>query len=385
MSEESPYTAEEQQRLAEIHEKLTNADTSVSPLQKHAWRRSVLAIERKAQARVVAAEQEQAAREKEKADALAAELAAKAEEDALPKPPTLEQCSNDPEIFKVEMALYHVLLDELAAQRLLDSPKSSLKQREDARRALRKVAERRHEMAPHFYDKDGQRISESSGPADTAQEPPDPRRWWKKNPFDARLAKGGTSQFQKAFEDWLLRCGRSAEIPPLRATGTHDFEREFHSWKSKSNFFDEIERVSTMEPEEKKSYWRGLSEGADKRAAESMAASQRAIDEGHNPRLFHTPLQEEAWAAQSKYYESLRELKSAKPAPAPAVPQNRQIAYELSDGFRFWEDLSACPSPLPAGTTVHRALSPPDYNWGDNRIALHWRYDPINYIWLRTQ
>lgn len=247
MSEESPYTAEEQQRLAEIHEKLTNADTSVSPLQKHAWRRSVLAIERKAQARVVAAEQEQAAREKEKADALAAELAAKAEEDALPKPPTLEQCSNDPEIFKVEMALYHVLLDELAAQKLLDSPKSSLQQRDNARRALRKVAERRHELAPRYFGKDGKRLSDSSGPADSMQSAPvDDRRWWKRNPFDSRWAKGGTPEFQKAFEAWQLRCERSGEIPSLPATGSDDFEREFHSWNSKSGFFDEIERIAVM-------------------------------------------------------------------------------------------------------------------------------------------
>jgi hypothetical protein len=261
--QESPYTPEEQQRLAEIHELLTNADASVSPLRKHAWRRSVLAIERKAQARVVAAEEAKAAREKEKTDALAAELAAKAEEDALPKPPTLEQCGNDPEIFKVEMALHHILLDERAAQKLLDSPKSSLKQREDARRAIRKVAERRHELAPQFYDKDGQRISESSGPADTAQEPPDPRRWWNTNPFDARWAQGGTPQFQKAFEIWLLRCERSAEIPPLLVIGTDEFEREFREWKAKSNFMDEIDHISAMKPDEKKSYRRELSEAAD--------------------------------------------------------------------------------------------------------------------------
>ena len=226
----SPYTPEEQQRLAYIHEQLTNADASVSALQKASWRRSVLAIERKAQARIVAAEEEKAAREKEKADALAAELAAKAEEDALPKPPTLEQCGNDPEIFKVEAALHYVLLDERAAQKILDSPKSSLTQRANAERMMRKVAARRHELAPDFFDKEGKRISDSKGPADAAQEPPDPRRWWKKNPFNSSLARGGSAEFQKAFAVWKARCERSVDIPPLHGTGTDDFEREFHSW-----------------------------------------------------------------------------------------------------------------------------------------------------------
>ena len=168
-------------------------------------------------------------------------------EDALPKPPTLEQCSNDPDIFKVETALYHVLLDELAAQKLLDSPKSSLQQRDNARRALRKVAERRHELAPRYFGKDGKRLSDSSGPADSMQSAPvDDRRWWKRNPFDSRWAKGGTPEFQKAFEAWQLRCERSGEIPSLPATGSDDFEREFHSWNSKSGFFDEIERIAVM-------------------------------------------------------------------------------------------------------------------------------------------
>ena len=261
MSQESPYTPEEQQRLAQLHEKLTTA--GATPLQKSAWRRSVLAIERTAQARVVAAEEAKAAREKQKADKLAAEAAAKAEEDALPKAPTLEQCANDPEIFKVETALHYVLLDERAAQKLLDSPKSSLKQREDARRALRKVAERRHELAPDFFDKEGKRISDSKGPADAAQEPPDPRRWWKKNSFNSSLARGGSAEFQKAFAVWKARCERSVDIPPLHGTGTDDFEREFHSWKSKSNFIDEIERVSALPEDERQKYWREMNEAAD--------------------------------------------------------------------------------------------------------------------------
>ncbi len=316
VSEESPYTAEEQQRLAEIHDKLTNADASVSPLQKHAWRRSVLAIERKAQARIVAAEELKAAREKEKADALAAELAAKAEEDALPKPPTLELCGNGPDIFKVQMELHHLMLDERAAQKILDSPKSSLKLRDDARRALRKVAERRRELAPDYYDKEGKRLADSSGPADALQSAPlDDRRWWKKNPFDGRWAKGGTAEFQKAFAAWQLRCERSIEIPPLRVTGTVDFEREFHSWQSKSNFIDEVERIAVMEPEVRKDYWRRQNEAANDRAADNMAASQRAIDLGHNPRLFHTPLQEQAWAAQSAHYASLCEVTSKRRLP----------------------------------------------------------------------
>jgi hypothetical protein len=64
--------------------------------------------------------------------------------------PTLDECG-DEETYRAELELHHILLDERAAKRVLDSSKSGLTSRDNASRTLRKCAERRHELYPDHY------------------------------------------------------------------------------------------------------------------------------------------------------------------------------------------------------------------------------------------
>ena len=59
--------------------------------------------------------------------------------------------------------------------------------------------------------------------------------------------------------------------------------------------------------------------------------------------------------------------------PAPPIVKkskpNRSIAYRLAlDGFLFWPDNTPCESPLPAGTRIAQAPTPPYYHANDRSI-----------------
>ncbi len=78
-------------------------------------------------------------------------------EDDYPSKPTLEECDGDEDFLRDETELWQIELNDRAARRVLDSPKSSLIHRQNAERTLRKGAQRRHEIYPTIYGLDGER------------------------------------------------------------------------------------------------------------------------------------------------------------------------------------------------------------------------------------
>jgi hypothetical protein len=95
-------------------------------------------------------------------------------------------------------------------------------------------------------------------------------------------------------------------------------------------------------------------------------------------------LQEEAWDEQSREFARLRgEIVDAP--PSPVVP-NRTTAYRLAlDGFLFWPDNTPCEIPLPAGTRIVGASTPPYYRENDRSIPVGWQFDPIAFVWITIQ
>ena len=152
------YSPAQQVRLAAISAQLQNADSSLSECSKDALRREALEIHKDVESKELLRLEQKAAAKKERAEAKAAEKlareAAKAAKDAAddydppPPKPTLEDCDGDEDVYREEVELWQMELDERAAQKILDNPKYSLMVRDNANRKLRQCAARRHEVYP---------------------------------------------------------------------------------------------------------------------------------------------------------------------------------------------------------------------------------------------
>lgn len=293
-------------------------------------------------------------------------------EDDTPSKPTLEDCFGDEEMLREELELWQIELNDRAALRVLDSPKSSLLHRQNAERTLRKGAQRRHEIYPTIYGLDGERASASATSADTE---PEHRGSWHCGLFKSRYAKG-----------------------------TQAYRDEYAEWQQKRRLRDEEERTK-FRRENPEEYARKLE--ADREAERKRLAGVVSIDHygqafdgyGHRigPRRTPVPtnedgsyiaslLQEKVWDEQSKEFARRRGEIVDPPTPRAVVMSDRTAAYRLMlDGFLFWGDNTPCESPLPDGTTIINAPTPPSYHANDNRIPAGTKFDPIDFIWVATR
>ena len=142
-------------------------------------------------------------------------------EDDYPSKPTLEECDGDEDFLRDETELWQIELNDRAARRVLDSPKSSLIHRQNAERTLRKGAQRRHEIYPTIYGLDGERASASTTPADT--EPDALRVRGDVKLFKSRHAKG-TAAYTQEYEQLDANTsaggrGRTDQIPTRKSRG----------------------------------------------------------------------------------------------------------------------------------------------------------------------
>ena len=190
------YSPAQQVRLAAISAQLQNGDSSLSERSKEALRKEALEIHRDVETKELLRVEQRAAAKKAHAEAKVAEKqareAAKAAKDAAdgddppPPKPTLEDCGDDEDLYREEVELWQIELDERAARKILDNPKYSLMVRENANRKLRQCAERRHKLLPTVYGPDGELSPASSPAADTEES----RRALLFKPFKSMHPKG---------------------------------------------------------------------------------------------------------------------------------------------------------------------------------------------------
>ena len=117
------YSPAQQSRLDAISAQLQNADSSLPEISKDALRKEALQIHKDVETKEHLRAEQKAAAKKDRAEAKA--RAAKHIAD-FPAKPTLEECDGDAIVYRNEVELWQLGLDERKAQKILDSPKYSL-------------------------------------------------------------------------------------------------------------------------------------------------------------------------------------------------------------------------------------------------------------------
>lgn len=368
MTRKPKFTDAERARLSSITEQLQNSESSLSEQAKALLRKESLEIHRGDESREQLRIEQKAAAKKERAEAKA--RAAKNVAD-FPAKPTLEECHGDADVYRDEVELWQLSLDERAAQKILDSPKSSLPYRDNANRTLRKCAQRRHELYPEFYGPDGERL---------------PR---KHSPVTSPKADGNTIVDERSY----------AEREPFegylkRHPNTLTFGDEYRSWQSRCEFFDYVCQMYKLQRENPAEYERqqqAIREAEAKRLADFRSIDHRGNRKSTVPTnpdgsYIASPLQKKAWGEQSREFARLRGEIVDPPVAVVVETPNRSTAYRLTlDGFLFWADNTPCESTLPAGTRVISAPTPPLYHQHDKQIPAGWKFDPIKFVWMQVQ
>jgi hypothetical protein len=371
------YSPAQQVRLAAISAQLQNADSSLPESSKDALRREALQIHKDVETKELLRLEQKADAKKARAEAKAAEKqardAAKAAKDAAdddppPPKPTLEDFDGDVDLYREEVELWQIELDERAAQKILDSPNYSLMVRDNANRKLRQCAQRRHALCPTLYGPDGELCPATPDAADSEES----RRALLFKPFKS-----------------------------LHPKGTAAYKQEYAHWQQRYRLADEEAetRFRQERPEEWERHQKALDDDAERRAnLVSFDHRGRAFDRfGHpiGPRARPThddgsfiasPLQEKVWGEQSREFARLRGETVDAPTPPAVVMSDRTAAYRLMlDGFLFWGDNTPCESPLPDGTTIINAPTPPYYRANDRCVPAGTKFDPINFVWVTTR
>jgi hypothetical protein len=141
-----------------------------------------------------------------------------------------------------------------------------------------------------------------------------------------------------------------------------------------------------------------IREAEEKRRAESLISRDhlgQVIELGKrkstvptNPdgSYIRSPLQTRVWGEQSRKFARLRGEVADAPTPPVIETPNRSTVYRLAlDGFLFWPDNTPCEAPLPAGTRIAPAPTPPYYHANDNCIPTGMKFDPIAFVWVTIQ
>jgi hypothetical protein len=373
------YSPAQQVRLAAISAQLQNGDSSLSERSKEALRKEVLEIHKDVETKELLRLEEKAAAKKARAEAKAAEKQARdaakvakdaADDDDPPPPkPTLEDCDGDEDYYREEIELWQIELDERAAQKILDNPKYSLMVRENANRKLRQCAERRHALCPTLFGSDGEISSATPDSADTEES----RSALLFKPFRSMHPKG-TASYQREYAHWQKQYRLAVKESEIRYQREHPEEWARHQ----KAMADDAERRANLTSTDHRG--RTLD-----RHGSVIRTRGRPFSPTHDDGSFvASPLQEEAWDEQSREFARLRgEIVDAP--PSPVVP-NRTTAYRLAlDGFLFWPDNTPCEIPLPAGTRIVGASTPPYYRENDRSIPVGWQFDPIAFVWITIQ
>lgn len=316
------YSSAQHTRLEAISAQLQNVESSLPELSKNALRKEALQIHKDAETREKLRVEEKAAAKKKRAEA---KISAARQKSDYPAKPTLESCNGDEITYRREVELWQLRLDERAAQKILDSPKSSLFYRDGAKRALRKCEDRRNEIE-----------SKAKSHVRLPAEPP--------------AVREHRPQYEHTLTEWLAAEAKLREENPAEYARQQQINREAEE-KRIANLGQVIEwgnRKSTVPTNPDGSYiW--------------------------------SPLQKKVWGEQSR--EFARRRGEIVDEPVTVELPDRSTAYRLED-FLFWGDNTPCESPLPAGTKILNAPTPPFYRKGENQIPSGMKFDPINFVWM---
>jgi hypothetical protein len=292
------------------------------------------------------------------------------EDDYPPAKPTLEDCFGDEKMLRDELELWQIELNDRAARRVLDSPKSSLIHRQNAERTLRKSALRRHEIYPTIYGLDDERVSASTASAATE---PEHAGSWRFGLFKSRHPKG-TAAYKEEYAQWQQRhrLADEEERTKFRRENPEEYARQL---KAKHEA-QRTRLAGVISIDHHGHAFDGYGHRIGSRAKPSIPTN----DDGS---FIASPLQKKAWGEQSRKFARLRGETVDSPTPPSVVLADRTAAYRLMlDGFLFWGDNTPCESPLPDGTTIINAPTPPYYRANDNRIPAGTKFDPIDFVWV---
>jgi hypothetical protein len=291
-------------------------------------------------------------------------------EDDFPTKPTLADCYGNEEMLRDELELWQIELTDRAARRVLDSPKSSLLHRQNAERTLRKGAQRRHEIYPKVYGPDGER----STTPDAAK--PDDSLTGLHKPFKSRHAKG-TAAYAQEKERWLQmhRLADEEARTKFRRENPEEYAR-----KLQADYAAERKRLAGVVSID---HFGHAFDGYGHRIGPRARSSVPTNPDGS---YIRSPLQKKAWSEQSREFARLRGEIVDPPVAVVVETPDRTTAYRLTlDGFLFWGDNTPCESPLPAGTRVINAPTPPLYHQNERQIPSGMKFDPINFVWVTTR
>ena len=281
------YSPTQQARLEAISAQLQDADSSLSALSKDALRKEALQIHKDVETKEQLRLEQKAAAKKKRAEAEAAKQISD-----YPVKPTLEECHGDADVYRKELELWQLGLDERAAQKILDSPKSSLPYRDNANRTLRKCAQRRHELYPEYFAEDGARLKP-----------------WKDAPATSANADARSYAEREPFEGYAQRYPKSLE-----------WGNEYQSWQVKCKFMDYVAAMCKLQRENPAEYARqqqARREAETRRRANLLSIDHlgRVIEPG-NPKstvptnpdgsYIRSPLQKKVWGEQSREFARLR-------------------------------------------------------------------------------
>jgi hypothetical protein len=197
---------------------------------------------------------------------------------------------------------------------------------------------------------------------------------WRCGLFKSRHPNG-TAAYKEEYEQWIQkrRLADEEERTRFRRAHPEEFARKLQADREAER--KRLEGVVSVDHHGQR--FNGYGQKIGKRARPSVPTN----DDGS---FIASPLQEKVWGEQSREFARLRGEVVDPPTHPAVVMSDRTAAYRLMlDGFLFWGDNTPCESPLPDGTTIINAPTPPSYHANDNRIPAGTKFDPIDFVWIR--
>ena len=266
--------------------------------------------------------------------------------------------------YQKALELWQIVLNDAAAQRILDSPTSSHSARQSAERVVRKSVARFKELSPEVESDDS--TQPDAVVVAPAVDAPSKRVWI------APELEPGSEAYRNAASKLLHLNGADSFESLQRWYGVQEqWEREHPA-----SFKAECERREKEDEERRR---RNLEEHSGLPAAASTVVGKPYIA---------SPLQKEAWKAQSEKFARQRG-ETVSPSSEPAVPSDeppqQDIIFVLEDdGFMFYADNSEAKPPFALGASFVRCVSnPPGYVKGDFKIGPY-KYDRMTFSWWRV-
>ena len=145
-------------------------------------------------------------------------------------------------------------------------------------------------------------------------------------------------------------------------------------------------KLQREDPAEYERQQQAIRDANTERIANLVSIGKPFVPTNPDGSYIRSPLQKKVWGEQSREFARLRGEIVDPPVASVVELPDRTTAYRLTlDGFLFWGDNEPCESPLPAGTRVISAPTPPLYHQHDKQIPAGWKFDPINFLWMHVQ